>query len=118
MRYFSWPFPPGAHDVQYATRAGGLQNCESYVRLEAPVEECYALAAAIFADEAKHLPHYTFPTFQPVSHPPREKGGGLPIGWFDNDHIAKGAVAGEGWGWQSQIWIDDERGVFYYKVTD
>jgi hypothetical protein len=118
LSHCSIPLPPSAHNVQYASYAAGLQEGHFYVRFEAPVADCYSNAKAVFAERAKQSPHYVIPAFQPVSHPEREKSSDLRIDWFDNDQIAKGVVAGTGWSWEPRIWIDENRGIFYYEVND
>jgi len=117
LQHSSMPLPLSAHNVQYASSAL-WQNGESYVRFEAPVADCYALAKTIFTDHAKENSRYVIPKFQPVSHPEREKSHDLRIDWFDIDQISKGVVAGTGWGWEPKVWIDEERGIFYCEVHD
>ncbi|HSY17252.1 MAG TPA: hypothetical protein VK815_02920 [Candidatus Acidoferrales bacterium] len=114
----SIPLPASARNIQYASYAAGLQEGHFYVRFEAPVADCYSNAKAIFIERAKHAPSYVIPEFQPVSHPERAKSSDLRIDWFDNDRISKGMVAGAGQGWEPKIWIDEERGVFYYEDND
>ena len=118
LLHCSIPLPTNARNIQYASYAAGLQEGHFYIRFEAPVADCYGNAKAIFVARAKDFPRYVVPEFEPVSHPQREKSTDLRIDWFDNDRISKGAVAGTGWGWEPKIWIDDERGVFYYEVND
>ncbi len=110
--------PLGAHNIQYASLAGGLQDCEQFVHFEAQVSECHSHAESIFAECSKNGLRKPIPQFQPVSHPHKVVSSRLRTEWFDNERIAKGVVAGEGTGSEPRIWIDEERGIFYYFVTD
>jgi hypothetical protein len=38
--------------------------------------------------------------------------------WFDVEHIQNGFTAGTGADWDPQFWIDEDRGIFYCKITD
>ena len=118
LQHCSLPIPSNAHDVEYASYAAGLQEGHFYVRFEAPVPDCFDTARTIFANHAKETPGYVIPEFQPVSHPEREKSSDLRIEWFDNDRISKGVTAGTGWSWEPRVWIDEERGIFYYEIND
>jgi hypothetical protein len=112
------PLPPSAHDVQYASYACGLQDGDFYVRFMASVPDCYATAETIFVEWIKTRPHDVRPTFQRVSHPAHESSRELRTDWFDNENISNGAQAGAGVGWEPHILIDEDRGIFYYHVTD
>jgi hypothetical protein len=103
--------PESARDVQYAWVVGGMQYTQQYVRFEAPVDDCYA--------QAKRILRTNQPTFsktsRPLGPPSCEQ---LHTKWFDVDKIAEGVVAGDGSDHGPQIWIDTQRGVFYYYLTD
>lgn len=118
MKHCSVPLPASAHDVYYSNYSDGLQVGEFLVQFEAPVKDCRATADAIYAAIARKNPKYTAPKFTPVSHPPRAGSSYMPVDWFDNDHIEKGAVGGKGYEGEPTIWIDEERGIFYYKLSD
>ena len=42
----------------------------------------------------------------------------LSVPWFDPRSIKKGLVGGEGGSHQPLIWIDTEKGIFYYQYHD
>jgi hypothetical protein len=112
------PLPASAHAVQYAWIVGGLQYTFQFVRFEAPVADCFAHAQSLFAENAAHNPRYKVPTFVPTSHPSAPGCSELHTEWFDIQNIVDGKSAGNGPGNGPQIWIDTERGVFYYYLTD
>ena len=111
------PLPSSAKNIQYVSYAC-FQDFESYVRFEAPPADCYTTAQVIFDQHMKANPKFVVPEFRPVSHPSPMRSARLKTAWFDTENIAKGSAAGERSSWQPQIWIDDERGIFYYKVVD
>ena len=110
--------PPSARDVQYATLAGGLQDGQFFIRFEAPVADCHAAAMAVFAVWMKTEGIQDYPRFEQVNHPPPYRSSRLHTEWFDVENISNGSVAGSGSSWMPRIWIDEDRGIFYYTVTD
>ncbi|HVX86666.1 MAG TPA: hypothetical protein VH253_17925 [Phycisphaerae bacterium] len=110
--YTGVTLPAGAHDIGVAGWRQWIQAVE-YVRFEAPVDVCLRYAAAVVPGVA----------LQP------EDGGlveldGRPIregvlkdfGWFDlgkaKDVVGGGDASGV------RVWVDRERGVFYFRKTD
>lgn len=43
---------------------------------------------------------------------------GKNVAWFNNDHITRGLARGKGYEGEPRIWIDNDRGIFYYFLTD
>ena len=43
---------------------------------------------------------------------------GKNVAWFNNDHITRGLAGGKGYEGEPRIWIDNDRGIFYYFLTD
>jgi hypothetical protein len=118
LRHCPIELPPAAQIIQYASLAGGLQDCEQYVRFEAPVSDCYLFANSIYDKWSKHHGQATKPQFEQASHPTSRKSSRLQTNWFDTEQIKKAVVAGTGVGYEPRIWIDEERGILYFHVID
>jgi len=127
------PLPDSAHNVQWVFAAGGLQALEILVRFEAPVDVCRAHVQTVFDAWTKHWfergaqgqrmnpwpPSPLMPLSSLTSKPaPEDHDMAGRATWFDVDHITKGSTAGVVGGSGPQIWIDEDRGIFYYKLTD
>jgi len=109
--------PESAHDVEYSIEAGGLQYYACFVRFVAPSADCRAAAEAIFADRAKTYQNSVVPKFGSASHPSQAELQQYP-GWFRVDQITNGVETDAGGNWGPHIWIDEDRGIFYYFMTD
>jgi hypothetical protein len=127
------PLPDSAHNVQWGFAAGGLQALEILVRFEAPVDVCRAHVKTVFDAWTKHwfergaqgqrMNPWPPPPWMPLSSltskpAPEDHDMAGRATWFDVDDIAKGSTAGVVGGSGPQIWIDEDRGIFYYKLTD
>lgn len=101
--------PPHAHDIQYEFDYAEVSpGFSDYVRIEAPVEECHAVAAVI-------LPKLTL---EHVSHPDITAIASDRPKWFDPGTITNGTHAGRGYEGEPSIWIDEDHGVLYYLLGD
>lgn len=116
----SIPLPDGAANILYGQYAE-LSAHEFVLRFEAPVEVCKSHAEVLINRHNRDNPgsrvsgelrEITEPPPTILAQPP------LNITWFDIDNIRNGVVTGEVGSHQPRIWIDTERGVFYYIVTD
>ncbi len=102
--------PAGAHDIQYADSYCQVSpTFEIFVRFEAPVPECLSWAASKF-------PNIRLEQLDTAVEP-RTSNGADPK-WFDIHRIAKGVTGGKGYEGEPKIWIDTDRGIFYYSMTD
>lgn len=127
------PFPDSATNIQYASFSLWQAHAD-YVKFEAPVEDCVAAAEMILRPR-------DVPATRPAS--PGEEGSvlqrlpkndadtdwvdGRPNGvedefikapWFDPANVRVGFEGG-GYGSHAKtVWIDAERGILYYRVTD
>ncbi len=114
------PLPASARNVQYKTFRFWVAY-EEYVRFEAPVEDCVAHVPVVIrqwnADSPSDL-RQTSETPQPLEQAPRHPGMLLDVPWFDVENIKKGLSAGAGGPLVPTVWVDSQRGVFYYMVTD
>ena len=100
----------------------------SLYRFDAPVPDCLNYAASLIEENNRTAPDEkqkaatnlvqlaTAPT--PISRHILEGYGLTKVHWFDVESIKSG-VAGRGPpGARGRIWIDTERGRFYYYWTD
>lgn len=117
------PLLASAKNIQYhkSRHAVAYKDC---VRFEAPVADCLAHArtAASF-DPAKLA---KFPAPDPSMSAEQREFQSAQISsqgqsfapWFDLGAIRNGLHGGEAGPGQAQIWIDLDRGIFYYAITD
>lgn len=109
------PLPKSAHNINYAMYADG-QTYERFVRFEAPVEDCIKHIDVVLAWHDKMFKRTS-------SYDPRHissvapHGGDKTMGptpWFDVDKTVNGLYIGEDEMLKPQIWIDLDRGIFYF----
>ena len=117
------PLPDNARNVQFVVASGGMQALEILVRFEAPVDICKSHVQIAFDAWAKQTQRPLHPlSLVPLNYtpPPEDKDMVGKAPWFDVDKIGRGLKAGNGndSSYDTQFWIDEERGVFYCKITD
>jgi hypothetical protein len=111
--FASIPIPPEATNIRIAGYSQWIQY-EQYVRFEAPVAVCLRHAAAVVPGEPltpvgqDELKSSRLPVRQDVF---------LDFSWFDLRNASSVAGAGGGPS-QPRVWVDQDRGVFYYRKTD
>ncbi len=116
------PLPPTARNIRYRLRRQWIELDET-VRFEAPVDVCIAHADTVIkACQARFGSEY--PVEQKTlakMHPPEGAMNSYRSSspaWFDVWNIVNGLEAGGGGTLRPKIWIDTDRGVFYYQLTD
>ncbi len=117
------PLPDSARNIQFVVASGGLVALEILVRFEAPVDVCKSHVQVAFDAWAKQTQRPLHPLpLVPLDYtpPPEDKDMVGKAPWFDVDKIERGLKAGNGTGtsYETQFWIDDDRGIFYCKITD
>jgi hypothetical protein len=111
--------PPTASDIQYAMY-GDWQIADHYVKFRAPVEDCIDNARVVIAKNKKDHPQrrsdfdHTFEFVRKPASPDSTFLGKLP--WFDIGNITNGISLGGDGDMQPHIWIDKDRGIFYYHL--
>lgn len=100
--------PASAHDIQYAAAGCITPAFETFFRFEAPVQD--------LLDHAKLK--YPDLVLEPITSVFQPKASmGVNADWFDTGKIKHGLIGSkEGSG--ATIWIDTDRGVFYFFDTD
>jgi hypothetical protein len=121
------PLPDSAKKVQYALYYEWIAVTE-LVRFEAPVEDCCAIAKQIVDQHNAKQPRgsWQMPGLRPIVPDGQDRDRPTRVSdmpelsapWFAPDTIRKGLVAGANGSHTPAMWIDSERGVFYYQYTD
>ena len=118
--------PTMASNIWYARSSVGLGGRAFLYRFDAPEKDCQAYARQINASTSDNSGENANPILTPLASSPTsvdhdflKRAYGLnTTGWFDVENIHAGW---EGRGPPSDlasIWIDSERGRFYYYWTD
>ena len=118
--------PTMASNIWYARSSVGLGGRAFLYRFDAPEKDCQAYARQINESTSDNSGGNTNPILTPLASSPTsvdhdflQRAYGLnTTGWFDVENIHSGW---EGRGPPSDlasIWIDSERGRFYYCWTD
>lgn len=125
---YLWPYlicpidlPPSAHNLYVSEQGAWLaHHCE--VRFDATVEDCIATADRVkvrFADEFDR-------ELQEPFRIDRERGVVPPSDlvvsrrkwWLTTNSIRNGLYYPGGGSSEPEVWVDTDRGVFYFRVTD
>jgi hypothetical protein len=118
--------PVTARNIQYRKYRHwvAFKDC---VRFEAPVEDCIAHTRRVVGPGALK-PYPDSPAWMPAGKDGKPDAELQAIWlasqapryapWFDLASTKRGLTGGEGGSSQAQVWIDLDRGVFYYAMTD
>ena len=113
--------PPEAKNVYYAVYSHVIAY-ESFVRFEIPYAKGIEFAEEVFKAHARKMGwSFTKPQTLQLSGKPEldfEPRKELKVSWFDIQGIRKGVTIGKLVSWQPQVWIDEERNLFFYCLTD
>jgi len=113
-----FPLPKGCFNVTYAEVAD-WQLHDIYARFEAPVDVCLRHIDTVLAwHDSMYKNNTSYPKAEITNS---MRGGGdltIPAPWFDLDKLKHGIEAGTNASHQPMIWVDTDRGVFYFHETD
>jgi hypothetical protein len=114
----TFPFPESAHNIYYGIY-GEWQAYTMIVRFDAPVQDCLKHIDTVLAwDDKTYGRTSSYPRVT-VTNVERVDAGFLtPTSWFTPDKITHGVHVGKGGGHVPQIWVDSDRGTFYFRETD
>ncbi len=118
-RVEGFPFPASAHDICYA-EYGQSQEYEFVLRFEAPPSDCIASIPNIFRWQAKKSHEVSDEGANSkceYTHLPRTTSL-RPVSWFDNAMIEHGVFAGAEGSHRPQVWVDEDKGILYYREID
>ena len=122
------PFPGAARDFQFADYGEWLA-AEFYLSFRAPPDVCVAYAHKVLDEHNKQHPREPVAGLKPFSlvretpygrvtlQAPESKYLGherMPLHWFRPDLIREGVEGGDNFR-TPKVWVDTERGVFYYE---
>jgi hypothetical protein len=112
------PLPNSARNVQFVVDSGGLIALEILVRFEAPVEICRNHVHVAFDAWEKQNQHLLMPSLIAIDHTPSPEDKDMVgrASWFDVEKIKHGLRTDSSY--DIQFWIDEDRGIFYCKITD
>jgi len=113
-----FPLPPSAHNVYYGIYGEG-QAYTMIVRFDAPAQDCLTHIDAVLSwDDKIYSRTSSYPRVT-VTKVERVDAGYLsPTPWFTPDRIKHGVHVGENGGHVPQIWVDLDKGTFYFRETD
>lgn len=117
-----FPLPDEATEIFYAGYSQWMAY-EFRVKYNAPVEVCKSQALLLIERYNKENPDQKISLkFSEISELPFQETENtyppLNITWFDVHNITNGFVIGGGGSYCPMIWIDADRGLIYYCVTD
>lgn len=119
----AFPLPEVAKNIQFASWSFGFAY-ERLVKFEAPVSVCERHVAEVLKQhemwwKSTGLPKQETLQTEEVDHVDYEEFHMLkPTPWFDPGSIKKCLHVGKPGCSVPEIWIDQEKGVFYYRQTD
>jgi hypothetical protein len=120
--------PAEATNIRFAERSEWVAYI-MFASFEAPPETCRAYATRVLDEYNRQRRGTTVPSeLWPVGKPPDNavarldfpappemgKSEGLPVEWFRPENITSGFEGGD----RPRVWVDMERGVFYYFTAD
>ena len=114
-----FPLPAASHNINYAMY-GDWQAYQRFVRFEAPVEDCIRHIDVVLAWNDKMYKRISsYPRIEVASVEPHRGDSMMgPVPWFDVDKIRHGIYVGKASSHTPEIWVDRDRGVFYFYETD
>lgn len=113
-----FPFPSTAQNIQIAQYSFGFAY-ELLVRFEAPVSVCEQHVAEVLKWHEKGMPKQEELSIEKVDHVDYMENFMLkPTPWFDPSTLKRGLHAGRPGSSVPEMWIDQEKGIFYFRETD
>lgn len=113
--------PSTAKDIYYASYSQ-FSVSQIFVRFEVPYEDAVLHAQRLFREYAARDGRVTEVSDpRPIIEPPELRIEPLPelhVGWFDIEHIHNGVTFGDINVGGPRIWIDKDRNLFFYCLTD
>jgi hypothetical protein len=113
-----FPLPASSHDIYF----GEYHDWQAYtyiVRFTAPTQDCIKLIDAVIAWDDKlynrtsSYPRITVTNVEVVSAAYLD-----PAPWFNPNTITNGIYTGMNSSHTPEIWIDLDKGIFFFKETD
>jgi hypothetical protein len=111
--------PDTADRVRFAYIHGWFEHV-TYVRYNADSTECRAQIKTVLEEHAaSHHMELQQTKLEPITTPQKinEWGSLGPLHWFNIEKIVDGVTKTDSTG-KITVWVDDDHGVFYCKITD
>jgi len=113
-----FPLPSSSHDIYYGMFAE-WQEYTCIVCFEAPVEDCIKHIATVLAwDDGVYHRTSSYPRLSVTNVETDDAACLKPAKWFTYQEIAHGIYSGTNASHSPQIWVDVDKGVFYFRETD
>lgn len=113
------PLPDSARNVKFETISGGIISFEMLIRFEASPEVCRAEVQTVLSAKTPPrrgpAPGLEVLRFRAM---PEDNDMAGRAAWFDVERINHGLTADDSPASNYRFWIDEDRGVFYCKLTD
>jgi len=113
-----FPLPASSHHIYYAMYAD-WQAYTRIVRFQAPVDDCIKhMATAVAWDDKIYSRTSSYPRLTISSVAPVGTGYLDPVPWFTPHSIVNGLYTGAKESHTPEIWVDLDRGIFYFMEMD
>lgn len=113
-----FPFPASSHDIYY----GFYADWQAYTRIarfEAPVQDCiHQIDTVVAWDNRIYHRTSSYPHITITNVAPQGAGWLKSASWFTPETITNGIYAGLDSSHTPQIWVDTNRGIFYFMEND
>jgi len=114
----NFPFPASSHDIYYGVY-GNWQEFTLIVRFDATLQDCTnAIRNLIAFDDAMMKRTSSYPRSSFTHIDPVDTGSIKSAPWFAPNMITNGIYTGENGSHTPEIWVDLDKGRFYFKETD
>jgi hypothetical protein len=114
----TFPLPTSAHNIYFGIY-GEWQAYTMIVRFDAPVQDCIKHIDTVLAwDDKNYSRTSSYSRVTVTNVEPVDAGFLTPTAWFTPDKITHGIHVGEGGSHVPQIWVDSDKGTFYFRETD
>jgi len=114
----NFPFPATSRDIYFGMYAD-WQAFTMIARFQAPVQDCVRQIDAVIAwDDQIYHRTSSYPRITITNVAPQGAGwlGSAP--WFTPETIQHGIYAGQDSSHTPRIWVDTDRGIFYFAEDD
>jgi hypothetical protein len=113
-----FPLPSSAHDIYYG-EYGAWQAYGMLVRFDAPVQDCLKHIDVVLAwDDRTYSRTSSYPRVALTNVEPVDAGFPTPVSWFTPHKITRGIHAGAFGSHAPNIWVDLDKGTFYFMEMD
>jgi hypothetical protein len=113
-----FPLPASSHDIYYGAYAD-WQASTLVVRFTAPTQDCIKQIETVIAwDDKIYSRTSSYPRVTITNVEPVDAGWLGSVSWFTPNAITNGIYTGTNSSHTPEIWIDLDKGIFYFKSED